>query len=66
MLFSFQSTIGLYIASMIILRETFDVVDIFSGNVISKIMIITILCWAPFWFLGILYGRYFPETHKKV
>jgi hypothetical protein len=66
MLFSFLSTIGLYIASMIILRETFDVVYIFSGDVISKIMIITILCWAPFWFLLILYRRYFPETHEKV
>jgi len=51
---------------MIFLRETFDVVYIFSGDVISKILVITILCWAPFWTLGILYRRYFPETHEKV
>lgn len=66
MLFSFLSTIGLYMASIIVLRETFDVVYIFSGDVMSKILIITLLCWAPFWSLNILYRRYFPETHEKV
>jgi hypothetical protein len=66
MLFSFISTIAIYVSTMIIFREMFDVVYIFSGEVMTKILIITFLCWAPFWSLNILYRKYFPETHQKV
>ena len=66
MLFAFISTLGIYLSSMIIFRTMFDVAYIFDSEVMSKIIIITILCWLPFWLINFFYHKYFPETHEKV
>lgn len=66
MLFSFVSTIGIYLATMILLRSTFDVVYIFTSDVMSKILIITVFSWLPFYLINVLYRRYFPEAHERL
>lgn len=66
MLFAFISTLGIYLSSMIIFRSMFDVAYIFDSEVISKIIIITILCYLPFWMINLAYRKYFPEAHEKV
>lgn len=66
MLFSFISTLVVYLASMVLLRSTFDVGYIFAWDCMSKICILTLLCWLPFFALNILYKIYFPEAHERV
>ena len=66
MLFSFISTIGVYLATMILLRTYFDVAYIFAYDVMSKIIIITCLAWLPFYLINILYKKYFPEAHERL
>ena len=66
MLFSFISTLVVYFVSMVLLRSTFDVAYIFAWDCFSKIIILTLLCWLPFFALNILYRIYFPEAHERV
>jgi phospholipid-translocating ATPase len=66
MLFSFISTLAIYAGTMVFLREYFDVAFIFAPEVFSKIIIITIICWAPFYIIGLLYKKYFPQVHERV
>jgi hypothetical protein len=54
MLFSFISTIGIYLATMLLLRSYFDVAYIFTFDVMSKILIITFFSWFPFYIINIL------------
>ncbi len=65
-LFSFISTIGIYIGTMIFFRTIFDVAYIFGSDVLSKIIIITVISWLPFYVLGYLYKRYYPEAHDRL
>ncbi len=66
MLFSFVSTIGIYLATMLLLRSYFDVAYIFTSDVMSKIFIITVLSWLPFYLVNIIYKRYYPEAHERL
>ncbi len=66
MLFSFISTIGLYLATMLLLRATFDVAYIFASEVMSKIIILTVLSWLPFYLVNIIYKKYYPEAHERL
>ena len=66
MIVSFIGTIVVYLATMVILRNVFDVGYIFAWNCLSKIVILTILCWLPFYLLNFVYKIYFPEAHERV
>jgi hypothetical protein len=66
MLFSFVSTLAIYATTMIFLRSYFDVVYIFASDVFPKIIVITILCWLPFYIINIFYRKYFPQVHERV
>ena len=66
MVISFISTIAVYLATMVLLRTTFDVSYIFAWDWIKKVTILTIICWVPFYILNIIYKVYFPEAHERV
>ena len=66
MIVSFVSTIMVYLATMVILRTTFDVAYIFAWDCMKKIIILTVLCYLPFYLLNIIYKIYFPEAHERV
>ena len=66
MIVSFISTIVIYLVTMVLLRTTFDVAYIFGWDCLEKIIILTVLCWLPFYALNILYKLYFPEAHERV
>ena len=66
MIVSFVSTIMVYLATMVILRTTFDVAYIFAWDCMKKIFILTFLCYLPFYLLNIIYKIYFPEAHERV
>ena len=66
MIVSFVSTIMVYLATMVLLRTTFDVAYIFAWDCMKKIIILTVLCYLPFYLLNIIYKVYFPEAHERV
>ncbi len=66
MIVSFVSTIFVYLTTMVLLRTTFDVAYIFAWDCMKKIIILTVLCWLPFYLLNIIYKVYFPEAHERV
>lgn len=66
MVVSFIGTLFIYLSTMIVMRSTFDVAYIFAWDVMNKIIILTILCWFPFYIINHLYRFYFPEAHERV
>ena len=55
---------------MLFLQTMFDVAYIFSADVMSKIIVITILCWLPFYLLNILFikkcGLKLMRDYRKI
>jgi hypothetical protein len=66
MLFSFIGTLGMYIASMILMRNYLDVSYIFTWDTMSDIITIVLLCWLPFFIGNAIYKKYMPEAHERV
>ena len=66
MVISFIFTIIIYLSTMVLLRATFDVGYIFELSAMEKIIILTILCWLPFYLINFFYKIYFPEVHERV
>ena len=66
MIISFIFTIIIYLSTMVLLRATFDVGYIFELSAMEKIIILTILCWLPFYLINFFYKIYFPEVQERV
>mmetsp|Transcript_17647 Transcript_17647/g.17620 ORF Transcript_17647/g.17620 Transcript_17647/m.17620 type:complete len:814 (-) Transcript_17647:47-2488(-) len=59
-------TLILYTSSMLALKSYFDLYYLFSGEFVWKVVIITLISWAPLHLASFLMEKISPADHKKV
>jgi len=66
MIIAILSTLIVYLASLIFLKEILDVSYIFDFYALSKVFLLTLLSWLPFYICYKCKTKCYPETHEKL
>ena len=66
MIFSLLGTLLTYVLSLIFLSSTLDVYYAIDYKIITRIIILTFICWFPFFVYSKVRARLFPEAHEKL